>query len=154
MKRPILLLLTAFIMITLVPILFAQPRKNIAVKQKIAQQKKFGRLNLSDEQKSKISDLRLAHQKEMLPLQTELRSKMAELRLLKTEDKADLNKIDQLIDHSEKIRTKIQKAKVRHQLEIRKMLTPEQQRVWDSRALKGPGQRLMGKRLEGARTRF
>ncbi|UCE08207.1 MAG: periplasmic heavy metal sensor, partial [bacterium] len=131
MKRSIsVLLLGAFLVMALVPMLSAQSRKGIATKKKMPRQKICKGLNLTDEQKSKIADLRLAHQKEILPLQTELQGKMAELSLLKTEDKADLKKIDQLIEQAEKTRTKIQKAKVRHQLEVRKILTPEQQKIW------------------------
>jgi Spy/CpxP family protein refolding chaperone len=155
MKRSMsILLLTTFFVIALVLVLYAQPRKGITAKKDVVQQKMFKGLNLTDEQKSKITDFRLALQKQTLPLQTELRARMTDLRLLKTEDKPNLNKIDQLIEQSEKIRTEIQKAKVRHQLEIRKILTLEQQKIWDSRTLKGPGQRLMGKRFKGARARL
>lgn len=149
-----ILILTTFILIAVISTAPAQVRKEFVARKNVAKQKTDKGLNLSDEQKSKMIDLRLAHQKEMLPLQTELQGKMAELRLLKTEDNPNLNKIDQLIEGAEKIRTKIQKARVRHQLEIRKILTPQQQKLWDSRALKGPGQKMIGKRFKGAQARF
>ena len=127
--------------------LFAQTPKRLAAKENIRHHKMFKGLNLTEEQKSKMVDLRLAHQKKMLPLQTELRGKMTEIRLLKTEENPNLNRIDQMIEQAEKIRTKIQKARTRHQLEIRKMLTPDQKKLWDSRVLQGLGPRMMGRKF-------
>ena len=149
-----ILMVIAFLLFALIATTFAQDRKEFAARKNIAKPKINKGLNLSEDQKAKMTDLRLAHQKEMLPLQTELQGKMAELRLLKIEANPDLTKIDQLIEGAEKIRTKIQKAKVRHQVEIRKNLTPEQQKIWDSRSLKRPGQRVMGRRFKGAPARF
>jgi Spy/CpxP family protein refolding chaperone len=156
MKRsnPILIIPT-LLLVALISTASAQPRKGLAARKSSAKQKMDKGLNLTEDQKTKMTDLRLANQKQMLPLQTELQGKMAELLLLKTEAHPDINKIDRLIEQSEKIRTKIQKAKARHQLEIRKILTPEQQKLWDSRALMGSGQNMMmGKRFRGAQARF
>jgi len=155
MKRSILiLLLSAFFIVALVPMVLAQHHKDLMVEKKIKQDNKlFKVLNLTDEQKTQISDLKLVHQKEMLPLRTELQGKMVELQLFKTEDKPDLKKIDNLIEEVEKIRAKMQKSRVRHQLEIRNILTPEQKRIFDSRTLQGPAKRfkkgIFGRELPG-----
>ncbi len=149
MKRymPISLLLIAFLSITFVSTLSAQAHRGFANKLRIHQQMRDDGLNLTDEQKSKMADLRLAFQKEILPLRTELQGKMSEIRLLKTEDQPNINKIDNLIEQAEKIRTKIQKSQARHQIEVRKILTPEQQKLWDSRTLREPGHRRMGEKM-------
>lgn len=146
-SKLMLSLLAAIMLIAFVVILSAQVPRRFAEKPRFPHQAMEQRLNLTEEQQSKMADLRLAHQREMLPLQTELQGKMAELRLLKTEPNPNLNKIDQVIEQTEKIRTKLQKTRARHQLEIRKILTPEQQKLWDSRTLQGPGQRMMGRKL-------
>jgi Spy/CpxP family protein refolding chaperone len=149
-----LLLLTAFLSVTLVSTLSAQPHRGLAAMSRGHHEMMAKGLNLSDEQKSKMADLRLAFQKEILPLRTELQGKITEIRLLKTEDQPNINKIDQAIEQAEKIRTKIQKARVRHQLEVRKILTPEQQKLWDSRTLQGRGQRMMGRKFREAPEQF
>ena len=93
------------------------------------------RLNLTDEQKAKMADLRLAHQKKMLPFRSELQSKRMEIQLLKTTDAPDEKKIEKAVDEMGKIRTEMHKARIQHQLEVRKMLTPEQQKIYDSQML-------------------
>ena len=139
MKR-LIPLLSVFIILMLAPMLLAQPHQHAMMpKNDMAPQRMCAGMDLTDDQEAKMADLKLAHQKEMLPLQTELQGKMAEVQLLQTEDKPDLKKIDQLIEATQTIRTKMQKAMVRHHLDIRAILTPEQKRQFDSRMLKGPG---------------
>jgi Spy/CpxP family protein refolding chaperone len=151
----ILVLLTTFLTFTMLSNLSAQPRKGFGARQNIQNHRMMAQgLNLTDEQESKIADLRLAFQKEILPYRTELQGKRAELRLLETEANPNLNRIDQTIEQAEKIRTKIQKARARHQLEIRKILTPEQQKLWDSRTLQGRGQRMMGRKFRDMPDQF
>jgi len=153
MKRLIsILMLCAFLVVVLVPLISAKPRKDVIAGKRIRlHQKKPKGLNLTDEQKAKMSDLRLALQKKLLPLKSDLQSKMTNLRLLKTEENPNLNKIDKLIDETGKLRTQMQKEKVRHQLEVRKILTPDQRKIWDSRTLTGPGKNIMGRRVRRAR---
>ena len=151
----IFILLTTFLTFTMLSTSSAQPRKGFGARQNIQNHRAMAqRLNLTDEQKSKMADLRLVFQKEILPYRTELQGKRAELRLLETEANPNLNRIDQTIEQAEKIQTKIQKARVRHQLEVRKILTPEQQRLWDSRTLQGRGQRMMGRKFREALDQF
>ena len=54
-------------------------------------------LKLTDEQRFQMMDLRLEHQKQILPLRTELQGKTAELQLLKIEQNPNLKKIDNKI---------------------------------------------------------
>lgn len=156
MKRfnSLFLLLTVFLLIALVSRMSAQVHRRVEAKPRIHREMMDNRLNLTEEQKSKMADLRLAHQKEILPLRTELQGKMADFRLLKTEPNPNLNKIDQVIEQMEKIRTKMQKARVRHQLEVREILTPDQQKLWDSRILQGREHRMMGRKFRGAPDQF
>lgn len=146
MKRLIPLASVIFILM-LAPMLFAQPHQCAMMpKHDMPPQRMCKGMDLTDEQEAKMADLKLAHQKEMLPLRTELQGKMAELQLLQTDEKPDLKKIDQLIEATQTIRTKIQKAMVRHHLDMRAILTPEQKKKFDSRMLKGPGpkHRMLG----------
>jgi len=147
MKRLVLISLLAVLLgLAFVSISTAQmPQPEVMKKQAMMHRKMHQGLNLTEEQQNKIAELRLQFQKTLLPLQTEMRGKMAELHLLQTEANPNLKKMDQLIDQIGKIRTKIQKEKIRHQVKVRKLLTPEQQVKWDSRMLQGPGPRMKGK---------
>ena len=156
MKRSISIFVTgAFLMLILVPTLSAQSHKSrVAGKKVMLKQKQTMGLNLTDDQKAKMSDLKLALQKKLLPLKSDLQGKVTDLQLLKTENSPNLNRIDKLIDDIGKLRIKIQKEQVRHQLEVRKILTPEQRKRWDYRALGGPGKRLMKKNCRGRQPMF
>ena len=92
-------------------------------------------LNLTEDQKSQMATLRLDLQKKILPLRTDIQGKMTEIRLLKAESNPGLKKIDKLIEEKGKIRTEIQKLRTRHQLDVKKLLTPEQQKIYDNRML-------------------
>ena len=71
-------------------------------------------------------------------------------KLLRMADMQDHQiKIDNKIDEISKLRSKVQKANVQHQLEVRKLLTPEQQKIFDSRTLRGQGRRAHGKGFYG-----
>ncbi len=94
-------------------------------------------LNLTAEQQSQISDLRLQLQKEMLPLRSELMTKRNELKLLMTAEKPDMGKINRKIEEISKIRTEIQKKRVAHRLKIRSLLTEEQRKIFDTQILSG-----------------
>jgi len=152
--KPILWLLATFLLVAFVVPTSAQVERGFAGKPRYPNQAMIKRLNLTEDQKSKMAELRLAHQKEILPLRTDLQAKMADLRLLKTEANPNLNRIDQAIEQAEKIRTKLQKGRIRYQLAIRKTLTNEQQKLWDSRILQGPGKRMMDRKFRSNSFQF
>ncbi len=93
-------------------------------------------LNLSDEQKTKIEDLKLEHQKKMLPLRNQLNEKMAKMKTLETAFPADMKAIDALIDEMSGVRTQMAKERAAMHQEVRKILTEEQRIKFDTR----PGQ--------------
>ena len=90
--------------------------------------------DLSDDQKEKIKDLKTAHMKEVMPLKNELNEKRAHLKTISTGDNADINKIYAAIDEMSKIRTNIQKKGAKHRQDVRKVLTEDQQVLFDMRA--------------------
>lgn len=146
MKRVFTIAITSILFLAfLMPTLSAQPRKGLRGGQhRSGMQGLCQGMDLTDDQQSKIVDLRLKLQKELLPLRTELQGKVAEIQLMKTETAPNLNKIDKLIDNTQEVRAKMAKIRVRHQLEIRNLLTPEQQKIFDSRALKMPARKWHG----------
>jgi len=102
-------------------------------------------LDLSDEQADKIQDLRLNHQKEMLPLRTEVQKLQAELKLVQTADKFDESKAKKLVGDISSLRQQMQMKKINHQQMVRNILTPEQRKKFDMHLLsnKRDGKRQM-----------
>ncbi len=89
--------------------------------------------DLTDEQKTKIKELRVKHLKATLPIKNEMREKQAHLRTLTTKDKVDMNAVNTTIDEIVKLKGKMMKASNAHKQELRKILTDEQRAIFDSR---------------------
>ena len=84
-------------------------------------------LNLTEEQSAKIRSLREAHQKEVVPLRSELFAKRAELRALWAQTSPDKGAILAKQKETSKLRDQMREKKTIHRLEMRAILTPEQQ---------------------------
>lgn len=95
----------------------------------------FKGLDLSEDQESKIQELRLEMQKSMVPLRNQLENFRSELHLLMTEDKPDQGAIDQKIEAISVVRTKIQKRRTAHHLAVRNVLNKDQRVKFDQRML-------------------
>jgi Spy/CpxP family protein refolding chaperone len=99
--------------------------------------------NLTAEQSSKIQALQKAHLDEIAPLQEDLFKKRTELRSLWLTQNPDQAKITALQKEILNLQSKLQEKGTNLSLEIRKLLTPEQQAQM---AVFGPGMgRGMGK---------
>lgn len=92
---------------------------------------------LTDEQKTKIEALRLTFMKELLPLKNLLAEKEARLRTLTTGDKIDLTAANAVIDEIAAIHAQIQKLKLAHRMEVRKLLNDEQKLWFDMHDCQG-----------------
>lgn len=82
-------------------------------------------LKLTPEQKEKMQKMCLDFQKEMLPLQTDLKAKSLDMKALLNE-KADVSKLNALIDEMTKIRAEMMKKTLAHHNQTRGLLTEEQ----------------------------
>jgi Spy/CpxP family protein refolding chaperone len=87
----------------------------------------WSKLNLSDEQKAKIEALQLAHRKEIRPVREKMFDKSLELRRMWLQTNTDKNKILALQKEVRTLRDQLEDKATAHKLEIRKVLTPEQQ---------------------------
>lgn len=90
------------------------------------------RLNLNEEQRKQIEEIRLSGQKEMLPLRNLLREKNARLRTLTTSDNYDENAVDQIVDEISEIRADMLSMRITHRQQIREILTEEQRIKFDA----------------------
>jgi zinc resistance-associated protein len=83
-------------------------------------------LNLTVEQKAKLTEMQTAHLKDIKPLQDKMFSKRGDLRLLWQEKNLDQAKITALDKEIRAIRESIHDKRTSYQWAVYKMLTPEQ----------------------------
>ncbi len=83
-------------------------------------------LNLTEEQQSKMKDLRLDKTREMLPLQNRMKVLLAEYRELVSAEKPDMKAINNNIDARTKLMNEIMKKNTAYKLKFRNILTEEQ----------------------------
>jgi Spy/CpxP family protein refolding chaperone len=86
----------------------------------------FGALNLTAEQKTKLSEMRDAQFKEIKPLQEQMFAKRDELRKLWLEPNPDQGKIMAAQKEMRSVRDQMQDKMTAFRLESMKVLTPEQ----------------------------
>jgi Spy/CpxP family protein refolding chaperone len=100
----------------------------------------FKKLNLTDEQKTKIEALQTAHQKEVRPLREKMFDKSVELRRLWLQANPDKDKITAAQKELRTLRDKKEDKATTLRFEIRKVLTPEQsEKLANSHWGRGPG---------------
>jgi Spy/CpxP family protein refolding chaperone len=84
-------------------------------------------LNLSPEQNQKMQELRESHFKETIPLRNEIMSKRLGLRTLWAQTSPDQEKILAKQREVNALMGQLQEKATKHRLEMRQVLTPEQQ---------------------------
>jgi Spy/CpxP family protein refolding chaperone len=97
----------------------------------------MGLMKLTDEQRAKMQDLRLAHQKEMIPLRADLQKLHANMKLEITADKFSESKVKSIQGDLSKVMNEIASKTILHQRAVRDLLTPEQRKQFDARILSG-----------------
>jgi Spy/CpxP family protein refolding chaperone len=85
------------------------------------------RLNLSTEQWSKVASLRDAHMKEVMPIQNQLFAKNNELRLLWNQVNPDGAQVKAKEKELGELQMQMREKGTQFMLDVRKVLTPEQQ---------------------------
>jgi Spy/CpxP family protein refolding chaperone len=100
----------------------------------------WGKLNLSDEQKVKIEGIRTSARKEIRPIREKMFDKSVELRRLWLQVNPDRDKIMAAQKEMRKLRDFMDDKITAMRLEIRKVLTPEQnEKLANSHWDRGPG---------------
>ena len=89
--------------------------------------------DLTPDQQDKIKKADLKHISEMTPLRNQLREHRARLSTILTTVPVDLKQADQVADEIGKTVSSILKAQIRHDQDLRNILTPDQQIIFDSR---------------------
>ena len=97
-------------------------------------------LQLTEEQHTKMSDLRVAFLKETEPLRAELEQQQRAMRLEITADKWNESRVKSLQAEIGKLQSDLAWKQINHQRAVRGLLTAEQQKRFDERLLTaGPG---------------
>jgi Spy/CpxP family protein refolding chaperone len=87
---------------------------------------------LTDEQKTKMENLNLEFQKNILPKENMIREKEAKLVTTFTLEKINQAEADRLIEEIGLLRTEIRKERIRTDLKIREQLTEEQKVIFNN----------------------
>ena len=88
-------------------------------------------LDLSDAQKEKIDEIKLASNKEVTQTQNKINELEAQLTTTLSEDKVDQNKANKLVDEIGDLRSTVRKQRVDTHLKIRNLLTEKQKLLFD-----------------------
>jgi Spy/CpxP family protein refolding chaperone len=94
-------------------------------------------LKLTDEQRAKVQDLALAHQKEMIASRAELQKQHAAMKLEVTAEKFNESKAKSIQAEISKLMSEMAMKTVLHQRAVRDLLTPEQKKQFDQHILAG-----------------
>ena len=99
---------------------------------------------ITDEQKTKMQELRVIQMKERQQAQNQVREKRAHLITLQSADKVDLNAINKTIDEITALQNAQWKKRAAHKQAVRNLLTEEQRVYFDNQSgRKGQG-RMQG----------
>lgn len=91
--------------------------------------------NLTEEQKTKMKEIRLGHLKETQPLKNQLGELKARQKTLSTAEKPDMKAIDSNIDDITKVQNQLFKKSAAAHQQIRSLLNDEQKLWFDSRPM-------------------
>ncbi|MCK7515731.1 MAG: Spy/CpxP family protein refolding chaperone [Desulfobacterales bacterium] len=107
----------------------------------------MGAPNLTPEQSQKLQELRQSYFNDIGPLQNQMFSKRAEMRMLWSQANPDAGKIAAKQQEIQALETQLREKATQHQLAVRKILTPEQLAQMPGMGYgMGPG---MGGRMHG-----
>ena len=91
---------------------------------------------LTDEQRTKLAKIKLDYMKAKAPIKAKMKSVKVELAMLVTTDKPDMNAINKKIDELTKLKNDKMKEKYKYIAAKRKVLTADQQVLFDMRVIK------------------
>ncbi len=93
----------------------------------------YDQLYLTDEQKGKLDEIKLSSGKKMTQRQNKINELAAQLNTAITQDQANNNNVNNLIEEIGKLRTEDRKDQMADHLEIRELLTDKQKVIFDQR---------------------
>jgi len=98
------------------------------------------RLNLTDEQKTQMHQLRINHQKQQVKTQASVKLARIELRELMVADSPDRSAIEKKTKEISDIQYQAKLEMIDHLFKVRAILTPEQREIFKGQMLRGAGE--------------
>jgi Spy/CpxP family protein refolding chaperone len=108
-------------------------------------------LDLTDEQKAKMEDLRLEQYKAMKPLRNEMNELRAKKQTLMSADEVDVKAVHKIIDEQTALSNQMQKLQLEHRLAVRSILTEQQRMKMDQAGGFGRMGHGQGRNFQGPR---
>lgn len=106
------------------------------------------KLNLTEDQRKQIDDLRNKHQEQMIDLRAEQQKGRLENRKLRKSDGLNRSELLKQTQKMNSIRNKISEAKTNHFMDVYDLLSDEQRKIWTELKSERFGDRkFMGKGL-------
>lgn len=134
MKNTIIAFLTVIFVIAMVTDVNAQKRKDMRQNfQRIHEQ-----LNLTDQQKTKLEDIRLKHQEQMIDMRSELEKARLENQKLRNSEKLNRSDVLNQTKKMNTIKNKIAEARTNHKMDVYELLTDEQRKIWKDQKFDKP----------------
>ena len=112
---------------------------NHQMRQKIGMTGRFNlmkKLNLTEQQKQKFADLRIAFEKKMVDLRADLKKNKLDLQALRVNGNFNRNDVIAAVEKINKSKDAISIAVANHLLDMYEVLTPDQQKIWKENAPK------------------
>ena len=88
------------------------------------------KLNLTDEQKTKIEDTRLNHQEKMIDLRANLEKKLLALKELRVKGNLDRDAVIAAVKDINLAKNDIAISRANNMMDIYEILTPDQRKIW------------------------
>lgn len=142
MKNTIIGLLTFTFIFLIVTDVNAQKRREMRENQG----RMHEQLNLTDQQKIKLDELRIKHQEQMIDFRAELDKARLEMQKLRKSDKLNRSDVINQTKKMSSIRNKIAEARANHMMDMYEMLTDEQRKIWNDLKMDRPKLRDSGKK--------
>ena len=95
------------------------------------------KLNLTDEQKDKIQQLRIEHQKAMIDLRADMQKKKLALKELTAKGNYSRNDYLNLVNDINSARNKIEAARANHRMDVYSTLDDQQKKTFDKMPMMG-----------------
>ena len=92
----------------------------------------FQHLNLTEEQKDQIKQIRQAHLKDVQSYKDEVKINRAKVNALLHKDDPDMKQIVNLVEANGKLLTQIQIKSIEQKIAVRSLLTDEQKTIFDA----------------------
>jgi Spy/CpxP family protein refolding chaperone len=132
----------------------AQPPSDEDIPQARNVKPLIGKLNLNEQQKKQVEQMRFDMQKQLIGVRGKLQTARLELHQLLAADTPDKAAIEKKMNEIAQIRVQKESVRLDHWFQVNSLLTPDQQKVWKE-ALKHPfrsrARGWMGQRMRDGR---